>query len=200
MKTGVRASVVVGLVGVIVALPTQASADNWVSGFIGKVFGGSTGSGLSEAVENSSDTTYGFSVGAMRAGIVGGEFDFGYTPRFFGEAGTVSTSSVITSHGSLLLGAPIGGQYGASIRPYGAIGVGMIRRQVEFSELFTNVSTADFGYNVGLGVMGFFNNVFGLRGEYRYFRNFQKDDDGSLPLERGTFSFSRGTFGVVIRF
>ena len=200
MTVGLRSSLVAGLIAAAVSLPAPAFADAWVSAFVGKVFGGSTGKGLSEAVENSSDTTYGLSIGGMGNGIIGGEFDFGYTPKFFGEGGSVGASSVTTAHGSLLLGIPVGGQTGAGIRPYGVVGVGMIRRQVDFSEFFTNISTSDFGYNVGFGVMGFFNNVFGIRGEYKYFRNFEKDDEGSFPLELGTFNFSRGTIGVVFRF
>ncbi len=161
-------------------LPAQAFADAWVSAYLGSVFGGATGEGLSEAVENNSNTTYGVNLGGMGSGIFGGEFDLGYTPKFFGADGAVDSSSVMTVHGSVLLGVPIGGQ--------------------SFRDFFDNISTSDFGYNVGFGVMGFFGDTFGLRGEYRYFRNFQKDDGGVLSLAPGTFHFSRATVGVVLRF
>ena len=181
-------------------LPGQAFADAWVSAYLGSVFGGATGEGLSEAVENNSNTTYGVNLGGMGSGVFGGEFDLGYTPKFFGADGAVDSSSVMTVHGSVLLGVPIGGQSGGGIRPYGVVGLGMIRRRVDFRDFFDNISTSDFGYNVGFGVMGFFGDTFGLRGEYRYFRNFQKDDGGVLSLARGTFHFSRATAGVVLRF
>ena len=48
--------------------------------------------------------------------------------------------------------------------------------------------------------MGFFGDTFGLRGEYRYFRNFRADDAGFLNLEPGTFSTSRVSAGIVLRF
>ncbi len=184
----------------VTMLPTQASADAWFSAYLGSVFGGSTGEGLTEAVENSANRTYGVNVGGMGNGIIGGEFDFAYTPKFFGADAAVDTSNVMTAHGSVLLGIPIGGQTGGGIRPYGVVGLGMIRRQVDFLDFFDNISTSDFGYNVGFGVMGFLGDVFGLRGEYRYFRNFQKDDGSVIPLSPGTFHFSRATAGIVLRF
>ena len=192
--------IVAAFVITLTMLPARAYADAWFNAYLGSVFGGATGEGLSEAVENNSNTTYGVNLGGMGGGIFGGEFDFGYTPKFFGADAAVDSSSVTTAHGSLLLGVPIGGQTGSGIRPYGVVGIGMIRRRVEFLDFFDNVSTNDFGYNVGFGVMGFFGNTFGLRGEYRYFRNFEKDDGSVLSLARGTFHFSRATVGIVLRF
>lgn len=65
---------VVGMFVVTVTmLPTQAAADAWFSAYLGSVFGGSTGEGLTEAVENSANRTYGVNVGGMGNGIIGGE-------------------------------------------------------------------------------------------------------------------------------
>ena len=52
----------------------------------------------------------------------------------------------------------------------------------------------DFGYNLGGGIMGFFTDVLGARGEYRYFRRFESDNSGRV------FNFSRATIGIVLRF
>ena len=200
MRYTLRSSIVAGLVLAGLSLPTPAHADAWVSGFVGTLFGGTTGTELSEAVANGSDTTYGFSVGSMGNGVLGAEFDLGHTPRFFGEDSSVETSSLTTAQGSLILGIPIGGQTGPGIRPYGVFGVGMIRRVAEFRSFLDDISTSDFGYNVGFGVMGFISDVFGIRADYRYFRNFQKDDERTFPIDLGTFDFSRATVGVVLRF
>ena len=202
MQSGRSRVIVATFVVAVTVLPGQAFADAWFSAYLGSVFGGSTGEGLSEAVENHSNTTYGVNLGRMGNGIFGGEFDLGYTPKFFGADASVESSSVTveTVHGSLLLGIPIGARSEGGVRPYGVIGVGMILRRVDLRDFFDNISTSDFGYNVGVGVMGFFGDVFGLRGEYRYFRNFQKDDGGVLSLARGTFHFSRATAGLVLRF
>ncbi len=187
------------MAGALVFAPTQADADTWISGFVGGLFGGSTGDSFRDSIENTSEATYGFSVGGMGGGVFGAEFDLGYTPKFFGTDGSVTSSRLTTAHGSLMLGIPVGGQTGGGIRPYGVAGVGLISRRAEFSQTLSDISTNDFGYNVGVGVMAFFNNTLGVRGEYRYFRNFQKDDDGLFP-DAGTFSFSRATAGVVFRF
>ena len=65
--------------------PSEARADGWVSGFFGRAFGGSTGWDLAEVVKNRETMTYGFNIGGMSGGVVGAEFDFGYTPNFFGS-------------------------------------------------------------------------------------------------------------------
>ena len=186
--------VVALLVGLSLIFPSEAHADGWVSGFIGNAFGGSGGGGLSEALKNRDTLTYGFNIGGMSGGVFGAEFDFGYTPNFFGKDSGVQKSGVMTIMGSLIAGIPVGGQSGAGIRPYGFFGVGLLRRKIEFSEVFDDISSNDFGYNVGGGIMGFFTTVLGVRGEYRYFRRFKSDDLGRK------FDFSRASIGIVLRF
>jgi opacity protein-like surface antigen len=188
---------------VLALAPATASADGWVSGSVGTVFGGAAGSGFSQAVENQSKTTYGFTVGGMGGGIFGAELDLGYTPKFFGSDASVSSSGVLTATGNLLIGVPIGGQSGPGIRPYGTIGIGLLRRNIEFQEGLAKIDSNDFGYTLGGGVMGFFSDNFGIRGDYRYYRNFTKDDNldgGFLGFDTGTFNFSRASVGIVIRF
>jgi len=192
--------VTVWLVGVLLFLPFEALADGWVSGFVGRAYGGVTDLEFSEAVKNRETWTYGFNTGAMGGGVFGAELDFGYTPKFFGSSGAVDKSGVMTIMGSLVAGIPVGGQYGAGVRPYAFFGVGLIRRNLEFVEILDDVSTNDFGYNLGGGIMGFFNRTVGIRGEYRYFRNFKKDDIGSGLSERSPFDFSRASLGIVLRF
>ena len=58
-----------------------------------------------------------------------------------------------------------------------------------------------FGWNAGAGVMGFFNDHVGLRGDIRYLRSFenqlgQNDIDFTGP---GQFHFWRAAVGVVLR-
>lgn len=182
------------LVGLTLVFPSEAHADGWVSGFVGRAFGGSTGWELAEVVRNRETMTYGFNIGAMSGGVVGAEFDFGYTPNFFGSDSGVKKSGVMTMMGSLIAGIPVGGQSGAGIRPYGMFGVGLLRRSIEFRGAFDNISSNDFGYNLGGGIMGFFTNLLGVRGEYRYFRRFKSDASGR------TFNFSRASIGIVLRF
>ena len=70
------------------------------------------------------------------------------------------------------------------------------------NDSLVSVSQNDFAYSLGGGVMGFFSDHFGIRGDIRYFRNFQVDDLrlGGVDFELGTFDFSRATGGAVFRF
>ena len=183
-------------------VPSYGFCDGWVSGFIGTVFGGSTGTKFSEAVENPSTTTFGANIGGMGAGVFGAEFDVGYTPKFFGEGRTVDNSGVLTMMGSLIIGIPAGGQSGFGLRPYGFAGLGLIRSHIEFREILDGISKNEFGYNLGAGIMGFFTDVVGIRAEYRYLRSFKSEDDDSLfpSFERGHFNFSRASIGILLRF
>lgn len=180
--------------------PSTVSADGWVSGFVGTVFGGDAGGDFNQAVNNQSKTTYGFTVAGMGGGIFGAEFDLGYTSKFFGADSSVTRSGVLTATGNILLGVPIGGQSGLGIRPYGTIGIGLLRRNIEFRDALSQIDSNDLGYTLGGGVMGFFSDHFGIRGDYRYYRNFKRDTETFFGFTTGTFNFSRASLGVVIRF
>src|SRR4029078_9742859 len=116
----------------------------------------------------------------MGAGVVGFELDFGYSPNFF-ETGTASNnnfaftndSNVITLTGNAIVGIPVGG-HGPPIRPYVFGGVGLIRSNVQdFGQPFDVTTKNDFGFDVGGGVMGFFTQNVGLRGDFPSFRSFR---------------------------
>ena len=74
-----------------------------------------------------------------------------------------------------------------------------MRRDVDFDTL-DSISRNDFGYTLGGGVMGYFTDHVGLRGDLRYFRNFQVDDIDltGVDFERGTFNFGRATVGAAV--
>ena len=148
-------------------------------------------------------TIYGGSFG-VTGPIVGFELDLGYAPNFFefeddfGEFD--SSGSVTTVMGNLLIGAPLG-----RVRPYGTIGAGLMRSNLELFDLFDDVSRNDFGINYGGGVIVFLSDNIGLRGDIRQFRSLQNDDlDDDFPdpldFELGDFTFWRATGGVTFRF
>jgi opacity protein-like surface antigen len=187
-------------VTVLVLLPGLAHADGWVAPHIGVNFGGDSGDTFSSAVQNQSDVTYGVALGGMSGGVLGTELDLGYTPKAFGADSLVESSHLFTLMGNLLIGVPVGGHRGAGVRPYFAAGVGLIRRNVTFGDVVDGLSTSDFGYDLGGGLMGFFSDHVGVRGDYRYFRNFKKEEDEFLGLGRGPFSFSRFDVALILRF
>jgi len=76
-----------------------------------------------------------------------------------------------------------------------------VKRDADFGSL-SSIAKNDLAYALGGGVMVFFNDHIGVRGEYRYTRNFSVDDlnIANIDLERGTFNYSRATGAVVFRF
>jgi hypothetical protein len=91
---------------------------------------------------------FGASLAWMGAGVAGFELDFGYTPNFFeyerGLDARLGDSNVATVMANIVLGAPIGGQRGAGLRPYVAGGVGIIRSQITDPGDLFDVSSNDW--------------------------------------------------------
>jgi len=193
---------------VTVGLPTRASADWYVTPFIGANFGGNADFGefddFDDEVERRLDV--GAALGWMGGGIVGWEVDFGWSPNFFEDTRgpgnfEFGDSNVTTLMGNLVVGVPVGGQTGGGIRPYGSGGVGLIRTEIDGGGFFNDLDTNDFGFNVGGGVHGYFNDHVGLRGDLRYFRSLADDEpDDEFDLAIGDFDFWRATAGITFRF
>ncbi len=191
------------------AAPRTASADWTLTPFIGWNFGGSAdlastnGRGFfSNKFEKKLD--YGASLTSMGSGALGFEVDFGYSPNFFETSTEASgfrftnTSNVTTLMGNLV----VGGHAGA-VRPYAVAGVGLLRTNVQdFAGVFSATTKNDFGLDVGGGVMGFFSDNVGLRGDVRYFRGFRGTSDSDNPsgLALSDFKFWRGSLGVSFKF
>jgi len=192
---------------VFAGAPTKASADWLFTPYIGMNWGGT-------AVFNDADfedefeqkMNFGASLSWMGAGVLGFEVDLGFAPNFFeNTAGEndfeFGDSNLTTLMANLKVGAPIGGQTGAGIRPYASGGVGIIKSRIDDPDDLFEVDSSDFGLNVGGGVAGFFSDNLGLQGDVRYFRSLQDNEPGDdIDVALGSFSFWRGTVGLVIRF
>lgn len=179
----------------LLASPTRLYADGFVSPWVGVNFAHDPGDGRG---------SFGVTAGGMGAGIIGGEFDLGYSPSFFGSSADFGNNNVLNVMGNLIVGIPIGGTHGAGFRPYVTGGLGLIRSVVEGtvgSLDITDTRNNDMGYDLGAGVMGFFNNHVGVRGDLRYFRAFNDNATSLDPLtfQLGSFHFWRGSFGLVLR-
>jgi hypothetical protein len=179
----------------VVYAPAKAHADGYVSPFIGVNFANNSGDGRAN---------YGVNAGYMGAGVIGGELDFGYAPSFFGNQGVYGSNYVMDFMGNVIVGIPVGGTHGAGVRPYGTIGLGLVRSQVTGGvNGLIQTSNNDVGMNAGAGVMGFLSDHVGLRGDLRYFRTFNDSSTISaangVNIDFGSFHFWRASFGVVIR-
>ncbi|MEO7158122.1 MAG: outer membrane beta-barrel protein [Vicinamibacterales bacterium] len=193
------------------AAPAKASADWLFTPFVGINWGGNakfneSGASFDDKFERKVD--FGASLAWMGAGVLGFEFDFGYSPNFFenttGSSGAnfgYDKSTVTTLMANVIVGAPVGGTSGKGIRPYASGGVGIIRTNIDDADAFFDISSSDLGYNVGGGAHFFFSDNVGLRGDVRYFRSLKDDSpDNDIDFSLGSFKFWRGTVGVSFRF
>jgi hypothetical protein len=192
MRRAMKATLLTGALALVLA-PAQARADGFVTPWVGSAFGSNIQNG---------QTTFGVSAGGMGAGIVGGEADFGWSPSFFGNKTDFGNNTVMNLMGNVIVGVPIGGQHGAGVRPYVVGGLGLIRTQIDGGTI-ANVSSSNnmFGWDAGGGVMGYFSDHVGLRGDLRYLRATSdlKTGVSNFDLGGNRLHFWRATVGVVFR-
>jgi opacity protein-like surface antigen len=178
----------------LVAAPMQARAEGYVTPWVGANWGGDINNGRA---------AFGVNVGGMGAGIIGGEVGFGYSPSFFGTKNDFGNNTVMDLMGNVIVGVPVGGTHGAGIRPFITGGVGLLRTQIDGGTL-ARVSSSNnmFAWNLGAGVMGYFNDHVGLRGDLRYTRGFEDLNTGNTVIDldgNNQLHFWRLSAGVVIR-
>ncbi|HEX3703696.1 MAG TPA: outer membrane beta-barrel protein [Vicinamibacterales bacterium] len=176
-----------------VAAPSQARAEGYVSPWAGIAFGTNA---------SNSRGMFGVDAGGMGAGIIGGEVDFGYSPSFFGTQNDFGHNTVIDVMGNVIVGVPIGGTHGPGVRPFVTGGVGLLRTQIDGGTI-AQVSSSNnmFGWNLGAGVMGYFAEHFGLRGDIRYLRGFKDLNTGvnNFGVDNGQLHLWRASIGLVFR-
>ena len=143
---------------------------------------------------------FGVTTGYMGGGIFGFEADVGYAADVFGPT-QFGEGYALTAMGNAILGIPIGGEHGGGIRPFVSGGLGLLRTHLEEGTLLNlSRSTNEFAYNVGAGMMGFFSQHVGMRGEVRYVRALRDTDRGSgLDFDQGRLRFWRASAGVTFR-
>ena len=176
--------------------PASARADWLFTPNIGGGFGGDA--------SGREHLTYGATIGWMGAGIFGWEADFAYTPEFFEAEDTdldfIDQSNATSFMANAVIGVPMGGQRGPGFRPYFTAGAGVLSRNVQGGEDLFEISNNEFGFNVGLGAMGFATDHVGFRGDVRYYRSLEDpNEDNEFDIGVGNFDFWRATAGVTFR-
>ena len=183
------------------ALVLFAAHDSAAQGFI-IPFVGTT---LTSPSPNSDSTKpgYGVAFGGMGR-IIGGETEIAYYPEVIDNApNAIAKSRVISFSGGMLIGPNLG-----VVTPYFAIGAGNLNLNVTSvaSAIVPNpesISNNYFSFNTGGGVLGYFSDHFGLRGDLRYFRAFglkldDLEDAGIIGFDK--FNFWRASLGLAIKF
>ena len=186
-----RSVLVLGAVMVLGA--TTAGAEVMLTPFAGAAFGG---------VTDRTRPTYGLALGFLGQGVVGFEAEFATIPEFFGDsatAGAFTKNNVVTLMGSVLLAIPAG-----PVRVYGAAGAGLMKTRVQAADTFFDVSSSDFGINVGGGVIGYIGSHVGLRADIRYFRDLSDlhptGDSTVFNLALGKVDYWRAVGGLTFKF
>lgn len=180
------------IIGVLALTSAPASAQGFISPFIGFNYGGDSGCPTATNCEDK-HSNFGVSGGKLGA-IGGGEFEFGYAKNFFGDAPGVDTS-VLTLMGNVIVGPKFG-----FIRPFVLGGVGLIKSHVELTTGSLLDSSNNFGWDIGGGVMIMFGDHVGVRGDVRRFQSFQNQTILGFSLADEKLSFNRATAGLVLGF
>jgi opacity protein-like surface antigen len=170
-----------------------AHAQGFVSPFVGYNFGGDAGC---PQITNCEDKRVNWGVGFGALGsVVGFEAEFGHTNDFFGATSNQSTD-VLTFMGNFMLAPKFG-----PIQPYALTGIGLIRTSAEST--IDDESESQIGWDVGGGLMAFFTQHIGVRGDIRYFHSFQLLDLSKvpgLPISEKKLDFGRFAGAVVFKF
>src|SRR4029453_4934394 len=111
---------------ILVGNRPPARADGFIAPFIGFNFGGDSSNCASLTNCEDKRTTFGVSLGSM-GGVFGFEREMASTPDFFGKT-PGGDNAMLTLMSNLMLVIPAG-----PIRPYGLIGLGLMRSHAQFN-------------------------------------------------------------------
>jgi opacity protein-like surface antigen len=193
--THVKRAVIVGVVALAFSAGStrEASAQGFISPLIGYNFGGDSGC---PEITDCEDKKLNIGVAFGKLGpVLGFETEIAFIDNFFGLT-PILQSNVMTLMGNVMLAPKIG-----PVRPYGVVGLGLIKTNVEFtSASLLDVNNNNVGWNLGGGVMFLFGEHVGIRGEIRHFHAFQNLEILGIPIGDTKLDFGRAAAGVVFTF
>ena len=188
---------VAAILAVFLLVPAApARADVVLTPYVGSLFGGDLSDGKA---------AYGGTAAFMGGGIFGAEFGFNYAPKFIGATVNNEDIAQMSLMGNLIVGIPVGSSDQAGhVRPYVTGGAGLFRLTSDESRFFDRINSNNFGVNFGGGIMAFFNEHIGLRGDIRYFRTLTDTDSETgfddLDLRLGDLNFWKWDVGAAFKF
>ena len=178
---------------VMTASATAAHAQGFVSPLIGYNFGGDSGCPEIDDCDDK-NLNIGVAVGSLGS-VFGVELEFAYAKDFFGESPFVS-SSVLSLMGNVMLAPKFG-----PVQPYGVVGLGLIKTNVEFTAAsFLESDNNHFGWDLGGGLIIFFTDHVGIRGDIRYFHALQDFSILGFALDETKLDFGRAAGALVFKF
>lgn len=177
----------------LLSAPQAASAQGFISPLVGFNFGGDAGCPSATNCEDK-NLNLGVSFGTLGS-VLGFEEEIAYAKDFFGETPGVS-SSVLTVMSNLMLAPNL-----RVVRPYALVGVGLMKSRVELTQASVlSLDNNAFGWNVGGGLMVFFSQNVGLRGDIRYFHAFQDLELAGFTISDTKLDFGRAAAAIVFKF
>ena len=189
-------------VAFLILTPAAAGAELFVTPFAGVKFGGSTSIVDLEFASTKKKFSIGGALMDVNDGIFGYEVAVGYLPGYL-EADDAPEplvkpgSFAVDLTASALFSLPPSFT-GGGLRPYAAVGAGLIHVQaediLETFQIRRTVPVASFGG----GATGLLTNSVGVRFDYRFLRSLTSDD-GSLANVGRRLSYSRFTVGLYLR-
>lgn len=184
----------------MLAAPAAASADIFISPFLGLKFKGDTNEIDFENGASETKPTLGISGVIVSDRGLGAEVELGYSPRFFerAERDLVTRSGVTTLMGNLVLAVPISITR-ESLRPYAVGGLGWMHASANDLIAFGQASNDFLGLTLGVGAVGFIGDVTGLRFDVRYLKSISSGDRSDVSGDSARLSFWRASIGVVFR-
>ena len=190
----IKISVVALHAAVVLLLSSaEARAQGFVSPLIGYDFGGDSHCpDINDCQDKNLNVAVGF--GAMGT-VFGFEAEAAVANDFFGSAPDLS-SNVVTLMGNVMIVPDFG-----PVRPYVLAGAGLIKSHVELTP--GDIITSDnnhAGWDVGGGLMIFFSDHVGVRGDLRYFHAFQNFEHLGLTLDSDKLDYGRAGGGLVFKF
>ena len=189
MKTFTITAIAISVLTVSAPAFAQSQRSNWVvTPFLGSTSGGSV---------TETAATVGVSGGWTSSSWFGVEGDLGWTPEFFEQDGFRTTRRVLTVMGNGVLNVPAGSN---RWRPYVSGGLGSLHPRLSEAGGIFSIDERTLGWDAGGGADIFVGRV-GVRGDLRYFRGLNTDDDqNDFNLDFSKLGFWRVSVGIAVRF
>jgi opacity protein-like surface antigen len=195
VETPIRRGLVCAVVVMLASIlnPLRANAQGFISPSIGYNFGGNAGCRSATDCQDK-NWNFGGSIGALGS-VVGFEAELTYEGEFTGDRPDQRTK-VTTGMANFMIAPKI-----AIVQPYGLVGVGLIRTDVENRITLVSEAKNQIGWTIGGGVIIYLQKHVGVKGDIRYYHSFQALDLLGLDLVNGnSIDFGRAGLGMVFKF
>jgi opacity protein-like surface antigen len=179
--------------GLIGASAQPASAQVFLSPIVGYNYGGDSGCPSLTGCEDK-NLNIGIAFGNYGT-LFGLEEEFAYAKDFYGNTPSYE-SSVATLMTNFLVSPNMG-----SVKPYGLIGIGLIKSNVEFGQLNNLTSNLNtIAWDLGGGLAWQMSDRFGVRGDIRFFRAMKDREIFGIQATGSKIEFSRIGAGFLVFF